>query len=156
MNWFILILIVGLLGIIYSIFKRNKVITVPLSDDHLKLISELTDQDANTEFDLTDEQIEVLNHVVKNCSNKEVDLTKDQCDLLLYLLKTKMSQIENKRQEIINREAKEGKKVPLSGLLDKLEKDKESHKGDELYINAIDRQIAELKEKYHIGVDEHC
>jgi hypothetical protein len=92
----------------------------------------------------------------RNSNSAKIKLSKEQLKLMQGLLKKEMEQNKADRQEIINQAAKDGKTIPLSVFLEKLEKSKEEHPGDHKFIAEMDRQINELKEKYDkdIPVDE--
>lgn len=157
MTWLILVFCLSLfVYLIYSKFTKRNTSKVPITDEHRKLLSDLMEQSNRNELGLTDEQQKLLDYVVNNSSGNEVDLTIDQRESLLGIIKIGLEHNEVERQAMVNQAAREGKKVPLSVLIDKLEKDKEEHRDDEEFIVELDRQIAELKEKFgaHIGVDE--
>jgi hypothetical protein len=80
--------------------------------------------------------------------NPKSNYSEEQLELMKSLVDEKLEQNKIKKQKIIDKASVEGKTVPLSGLLDKLEKSKEEHQGDEEYIAELDRQIKELKDKY--------
>ena len=72
------------------------------------------------------------------------------------LLEIERAQGRAEKEEMIDRAAREGKTIPLSQVLEPLERSKEVYKGDARYVAAVDRTIDELKRRYdeEIPVDE--
>lgn len=85
-----------------------------------------------------------------------VGLPKSEARAFRDLLEEERAQGRAEKEEMIDRAARKGKTIPLSHVVEPLERSKEVYKGDARYVAAVDRTIEELKRRYdgEIPVDE--
>jgi len=81
-------------------------------------------------------------------------------EVLRQLISSKLARIEEQRQEIIIRGAKEGKTIEIESLRRTLEVSKAAYTGPDrnAYVLEIDKLLESLTAKYgsHIPVDQAC